>query len=214
MSNINNEILNFNRLRLKRTETKVKNPDGTEEICKIGENGIEILSARSKKIFDGFIIQRCPDLTCNEIIPHLYLSSDDVACSLELLKKMKITHILNITLDIENLFEKENIKYKRIFIDDSPRQNIIEYFNEAFDFIDNALLFTNLTANNNVLVHCNAGVSRSASFVIGYLLKKRLFDSYKTSYDHVKQCRSKICPNKGFVEQLKKFEKKINESNI
>lgn len=41
------------------------------------------------------------------------------------------------------------------------------YFEQVTDFIDGSL------ASTNVLVHCMAGVSRSVSFVIAYLMKYR-----------------------------------------
>lgn len=41
------------------------------------------------------------------------------------------------------------------------------YFEQAADFIESNLHVT------NVLVHCMAGVSRSVSFTIGYLMKYR-----------------------------------------
>ena len=60
-------------------------------------------------------------------------------------------------MDIGNYFEKEDIEYKRFLIDDSPTQNIVDYFDSAYEFIDSALMAPNNT--NNVLVHCNAGKS-------------------------------------------------------
>jgi hypothetical protein len=60
----------------------------------------------------------------------------------------------------------------------------------------------------NVLVHCYAGVSRSASIVIAYLMHKHkisLLDAMKL----VKSKRSCISPNVGFLLQLKDFEKEL-----
>ena len=152
-----NEITSFKRSNLKITETVIRNLDGSSEKFKIDDSGVTFISNVISPIENsqGFVLQGKPDLSVDEIIPHLYLSSDYVACSLEVLKKFKITHMLNLTLDIENLFEKENILYKKISIDDSPLQNVIEYFDSSFEFIDNALML--LDKENNVLVHCNAG---------------------------------------------------------
>jgi protein-tyrosine phosphatase len=60
----------------------------------------------------------------------------------------------------------------------------------------------------NVLVHCYAGVSRSASIVIAYFMHKHklsLLDAMKL----VKSKRSCISPNVGFLLQLKEFEKEL-----
>jgi len=63
----------------------------------------------------------------------------------------------------------------------------------------------NLKRNINVLVHCFAGVSRSASTVIAYLMKMNQMD-YKSAYNFCKDKRMVTCPNPGFVRQLKEFE--------
>ncbi len=56
-----------------------------------------------------------------------------------------------------------------------------------------------------VLVHCYAGVSRSASVVIGYLMWKRGW-GFQRAYDHVRKARPCISPNYGFKMQLQQFE--------
>ena len=150
-----NEIESFKRNSLNKTETIIRNHNGSSEKYKIDENGVSFISEITPpESFQGFLVDTKPDLSVDEIIPHLYLSSDYVARSLEILKKMKITHILNVTLDIENLYEKENIQYKKILIDDSPLQNVIELFDSTFEFIDKGLMTAN---GNNDLVHGNAG---------------------------------------------------------
>ena len=56
------------------------------------------------------------------------------------------------------------------------------------------------------MVHCEAGISRSASMVIAYLIrckKMALIDAYAL----VKSERKQICPNHGFFSLLLKWEK-------
>ena len=50
---------------------------------------------------------------------------------------------------------------------------------------------------NNVLVHCFAGVSRSATTVIAYLMKKLQW-SLLRAFNYARDCRSIINPNPGF----------------
>ena len=145
----------------------------------------------------------------SQILPRLYLSDDIIARNLDQLKQKRITHILNLTTNIPNKFEPE-ISYLKLTIFDFESQNIAQYFDEATHFIDEALK----NEKNIVLVHCNAGISRSASFVIAYLIKKRIFKSYQDAYAHVKKCRPIISPNKGFEKQLLNLEVKMKRKQL
>ena len=59
-------------------------------------------------------------------------------------------------------------------------------------------------------MHCYAGVSRSSSFVIAYLLSKYLL-SYDDAKESVKKRRSCIHPGDGFIYQLKSYAKIIQK---
>jgi len=58
------------------------------------------------------------------------------------------------------------------------------------------------------LVHCVAGVSRSASICLAFLMKYCKM-TLKESYNHVKSRRPIIRPNAGFFRQLIEYEKKL-----
>ena len=143
----------------------------------------------------------------DKIISRLYLGNDVVAQDLSLLKENKITHILNLTTNIPNKFD--HIVYKKIIMLDIASQNIRQYFDESFEFIDESLK----DENNSVLVHCNAGVSRSTSFIIAYLLQKQLFKNYSDALHYVKKRRPVVSPNYGFEKQLIRLEKKCKKKD-
>lgn len=150
-------------------------------------------------------------LGMTRILPRLYLSGEDVVKNKRLLKEHNITHILNLTTNVENWFQPE-IVYKRIRVNDVANQDMSECFEEAFEFIDKALSSTSSeTSENSVLVHCNAGVSRSASVVIGYLMKTGYRDSFTQAYEFVRAYRPAIAPNPGFIQQLKELEIKLKK---
>uniref|UniRef100_A0A2I3M085 Dual specificity phosphatase 19 n=1 Tax=Papio anubis TaxID=9555 RepID=A0A2I3M085_PAPAN len=56
-----------------------------------------------------------------------------------------------------------------------------------------------------VLVHCNAGVSRAAAIVIGFLMNSEQ-TSFTSAFSLVKNARPSICPNSGFMEQLRIYQ--------
>ncbi|RNA19378.1 dual specificity phosphatase 19-like [Brachionus plicatilis] len=174
------------------------------------KNKINIINQLNDEqiFFDRLMKQNLELYQMNKIIPGLYLGDDFVARKREILSEYKITHVLNLTINIPNKFEPE-ISYLKINILDSERQDIQKYFDDTFEFIDNALK----NKKNSVLVHCNAGISRSASFVIAYLIKKGVFKSYQEAFEHVKKCRPIIAPNQGFVKQLQQLESYKKDKN-
>lgn len=56
-------------------------------------------------------------------------------------------------------------------------------------------------------------MSRSASLVIAYLMKKRVYGTFREAHDFVKSKRSKISPNEGFRKALLDLEKNLNNNN-
>ena len=56
-----------------------------------------------------------------------------------------------------------------------------------------------------VLVHCNAGVSRAAAIIIGFLMNSEEI-SFTSAFSLVKNARPSICPNAGFLEQLRAYQ--------
>jgi hypothetical protein len=62
----------------------------------------------------------------------------------------------------------EGIQYKRLTVRDDVEEDILRHFAPAHEFISAAL-----AAGSSVLVHCRAGISRSATIVISYLMKAK-----------------------------------------
>lgn len=83
---------------------------------------------------------------------------------------------------------------------DVDHQNLISTFPICIKFIEECL-----QNGGRVLVHCGAGVSRSATVVIAYVMWK-LNLTYNQAMTHVMSARSCVFPNRGFVKQLTMFE--------
>lgn len=119
----------------------------------------------------------------------LFLGDCYSATDKDLLAKNDISAVLSVYNDKK--LNIEGIETKLIYVEDVVDQDLTQYFEEAFDFIN---------SNKNVLVHCHVGWSRSAAIVIGYVMKT--FDkNYEQAFNIVNSKRP-IGPNEGFVEQL------------
>lgn len=62
--------------------------------------------------------------------------------------------------------------------------------------------------HGKVLVHCQAGVSRSATICLAYLMYTAKV-GLETAFEHIKSRRSVISPNLNFMRQLENYEKEI-----
>uniref|UniRef100_A0A4W4FP06 Serine/threonine/tyrosine interacting protein n=1 Tax=Electrophorus electricus TaxID=8005 RepID=A0A4W4FP06_ELEEL len=141
-----------------------------------------------------------------EILPGLFLGPYSAAMKskLSILEKEGITHIVCVRQDIEANFIKPNfpLKFRYLVLDiaDNPVENIIRYFPMTKEFIDGCL-----ETGGKVLVHGNAGISRSAALVIAYLMET-FGVKYRDAFNHVQERRFCINPNMGFVHQLQEYE--------
>lgn len=74
------------------------------------------------------------------------------------------------------------------------------YIEIVYNFIENAI-----NRSEKILVHCYAGMSRSASMLIYYFMKKEGID-YHTSKKIIKKIRPIIEPNVYFKHQLQEYD--------
>ena len=153
-------------------------------------------------IFDDRIstIPLCND-ACGRVI---YLTGDSGANNFATISHLGITHILNVSDCIPNYYkDSSDITYMRVPITDCGSVELKEFFPMVFEFINNAF-----ESSGRILVHCFAGKSRSASFVIAYLMKYQKMN-YTNAFQYVKSHRAVVEPNLGFVLQLYAFEKTL-----
>ena len=95
---------------------------------------------------------------------------------------------------------RDNCIYKQISMDDHPAEDLLSKLEEAFMFLDEQL-----QADRKVLVHCAAGVSRSVSVCVAYLMCRKGYP-YKVALDMIRTNRPFANPNPGFTIQLTELE--------
>ncbi len=131
----------------------------------------------------------------------VFISDMDVAADSELLDSLAVTHI--ITLNHQISFPTR-FEYYPINIDDAPCEDIYQYFDETFEFIEQS----QRTGGYSCLVHCAAGVSRSATIVLAYMMRK-LNIPLDTAIEELRKDRSCIEPNPGFLVQLRAYQSQL-----
>lgn len=158
-------------------------------------------NSRHKLPPDYRMILEPPFSSIDKITPNLYLSGIGGLVR-ENIHKNKITCIINVTYEAPH-FQSETIDSFRVPVDDEANENLFDYFDEIADLIEKTAKQGGIT-----VIHCIAGVSRSASFVIAYLIKYKNM-TLKEAYKHVKQIRPVSGPNEGFMNQLIQYEQKL-----
>ncbi|KAM9835328.1 protein phosphatase Slingshot homolog 3 isoform X2 [Syngnathus typhle] len=141
----------------------------------------------------------------SKIFDYLYLGSEWNAANFEELQKNNVGYILNVTREIDNFFP-ESFTYMNIRVYDVEATDLLPHWTDTYSFINAAR-----KSGQAVLVHCKMGVSRSSSTVIAYAMKQQRW-SLDVALAYVRDCRSIIKPNDGFMKQLQTYSGILNAS--
>lgn len=130
-----------------------------------------------------------------KIIDNLYIGNFDDA------RDKYYDVIINLSgehLDFSDI-KNNSCMIFNIPMDDEESFPINKYFDYTFCMIELSLI-----KKYKTLINCHMGISRSASIVIAYLMRKKNL-SYYDAYDFVKSKRKIINPNYGFEKKLIKY---------
>ncbi|KAF9912810.1 hypothetical protein EC991_008673 [Linnemannia zychae] len=168
------------------------------------------------------------------VLPHLYLGAEHNATDIKVLSRLGITAVLNVAVEITQQEQQQQQQQQllqlpgrkptggdRVVLDPHSgssihykslswthhQRNLRSEFPSAFDYIEEAK-----TRGGKVLVHCQLGVSRSASLVIAYVMKT-LQMGLTDAYELVKSRSAVISPNMSLMYQLSEFEKSLNTNS-
>ncbi|XP_061397531.1 protein phosphatase Slingshot [Musca vetustissima] len=134
----------------------------------------------------------------NKVLPGLYVGNYRDSKDTQQLDKFKITHIVAIHDSPRRLLPDKH--YLCVMAADTPDQNLSQYFTVCNDFIHAARL-----REGNVLIHCLAGMSRSVTVAVAYIMTATNL-SWKDALKVVRAGRAVANPNVGFQTQLQEFE--------
>ncbi|RWS26495.1 Dual specificity protein phosphatase 8-like protein, partial [Leptotrombidium deliense] len=142
------------------------------------------------------------------ILPFLYLGSQHDAMNGELLRSHNITYELNVSTTCPKPDFIKDSHFMRIPVNDNYSEKLLPHFPKACNFLDKVR-----ESNGCAIVHCLAGISRSATIAIAYVMR-HLKMSSDEAYRYVKSKRDSISPNFNFIGELLEFERQLRCDRI
>uniref|UniRef100_A0A452TIV1 Dual specificity protein phosphatase 8 n=1 Tax=Ursus maritimus TaxID=29073 RepID=A0A452TIV1_URSMA len=107
-----------------------------------------------------------PSVGLTRILPHLYLGSQKDVLNKDLMTQNGISYVLNASSSCPKPDFICESRFMRIPINDNYCEKLLPWLDKSIEFIDKAKL-----SSCQVIVHCLAGISRSATIAIAYIMK-------------------------------------------
>uniref|UniRef100_A0A0A9YY25 Dual specificity protein phosphatase 15 n=2 Tax=Lygus hesperus TaxID=30085 RepID=A0A0A9YY25_LYGHE len=151
-------------------------------------------SGKEKPKYEKNFVYKSP----SKVLSGLYVGNFRDSKDASQLDRFNITHIVAIHDAARKLHPDKH--YLCVMASDTPDQNLTQYFSICNDFIHAARL-----RGGNVLIHCLAGMSRSVTVAVAYIMSVTTLN-WKEALKVVRVGRSVANPNSGFQQQLEEFE--------
>jgi len=152
--------------------------------------------------------------SAQEVYDNIMIGNRLAALDTNFLVKHKVSHLLNCAAPGPNCFmsvspdlstlSQHNMSYLGLQLSDDSEEDISKKFIESGQWIDKAL-----AEGGKVLVNCWAGISRSSTIVLAFLMRHRGMQLTR-AVRQVKSARN-IQPNPGFLRQLVDLEQTLNK---
>lgn len=137
----------------------------------------------------------------SQITDNIYLGQGRTTGFADLLTAVGITHVVSIGKSPHQpVIDGPFYRYELRGALDIDTENLVVHFPSVFEFIRQAL-----QDGGKLYVHCEMGMSRSATVLIAFLRADGYCETLQTCYDLVKSKRPWIAPNPGFIRQLRTF---------
>lgn len=141
------------------------------------------------------------------VTDHLYLSNARAAADCSQLTRCRITCVVSATETESSWPPAPGVERVHVPVSDTPASPLGDHFDEVADEIQRTA-----ERGGRTLVHCNAGVSRSAALCAAYLMKHRGL-SLREAHSWLRTCRPVVRPNGGFWKQLVRYEMELRGCN-
>lgn len=147
------------------------------------------------------------------IMPHaVYLTNWHGAENADECKRIGVTHIVSAGEEFAGcspLKETLGIEYHILDVVDDEAQaaKMQSVLDKAVDFMRRAL-----DGKGIVLVHCAAGISRSTTVVLAFLMREKAL-SLREAFDVAYSARRVIWPNTGFMRLLAEYEVQLQRAD-
>lgn len=150
-----------------------------------------------------------PDMSrdINEVVPGLFISGMLPACEESLIRERGITRVIRCGEkdDFIAYGHHKDVEYMDIVIEDSLQAHFTQ------ELLDKCVEF--ISCDAKTLVHCWAGVSRSATIVVAWLIACRGM-GVREARLHTKAARAVIAPNKTFMKDLVKYHCIVSKKSV
>jgi protein-tyrosine phosphatase len=142
----------------------------------------------------------------------LYVGNLLAANNINILRKYNINTIITLNHNPPESINDIQVVHSHYHypINDNPGQLI------DFDIFQRLALIVDDDLKNgiNVLVHCYAGISRSTTFILFYLMHQYRDQPLRKLLQYLKDVHPITSPNKGFIKQLQDLEIFIKKNSI
>ena len=169
------------------------------------KKGLAIFLSKTRKKKHRQTLKSAPSLFPTQSGDHIYVGNSASARAVSTLLTLGIGAVLNcapsMCKDPVVKYKKHAIRYFEIDCHDNQQFNILSP--KVYDAAK-AFIAQNQEEGRNVLVHCYAGINRSATLAVAYIVEreqKQLFEVFQQCFT----ARHGIISNKSFQVQLLNF---------
>jgi atypical dual specificity phosphatase len=149
----------------------------------------------------------------SEINQTLYLGARPTEDRMQELREAGVTHVVSCLMEndrSEVAFLQQDFHHLFLGVRDGMHEDITGTISQFFDF---AAAATAHDPKAKLFVHCEVGVSRSATLVIAWLMKTEAM-SFFDALCQVRSRRFQVLPNIGFASQLQRLEHELQPHSV